>query len=84
MLPALKVGGVYPARVARIEGAGRVRIVLEGTPLVARAERPLRQGEEVLVEVERIVPTLVLRVVGPVGDPTPGPEEPAGTPSVEG
>jgi len=81
MLPALRVGGVYPARVARIEGDGRVRIVLEGTPLVARAERQLRRGEEVLVEVERIVPTLVLRVVRTVGEPTPREEEPAGTPS---
>ncbi len=81
MLPALKVGGIYPARVARIEGDGRVRIVLAGTPLVARAERRLSRGQEVLVEVERIVPTLVLRVVRTVGEPTGEEAEPAGSPS---
>ena len=64
MLPALKVGGLYPAQVLDILPEGRVRLGLRDTVLEARTRRPLLRGEQVVVEVEQIWPELVLRVRG--------------------
>ncbi len=71
MLPALRVGGLYEARVARLMPGGRVRIVLSGETLAARAETSMREGDELTVEVVRLHPELVLRVAHPPGKKPP-------------
>jgi len=63
-LPALRVGGVYPARVVGRLAGGRVNLQLEGRSIPARTATPVSMGEGLQVEVLAIVPELVLRVVG--------------------
>jgi hypothetical protein len=65
MLPALRVGRRYAARVVELWADGRVRLALSDHQLVARAEAPVRLGETVEVEVIRLVPEVVLRVRRP-------------------
>lgn len=62
MLPALKVGGVYRASVLQILADRRIRILVEGEVLLARVETQVREGEQVFVEVDRLMPELVFRV----------------------
>ena len=62
MLPALKVGGRYRAVVERIVSSRRIVIRLGGERLSARIEAPVREGETVIVEVERLLPEVVLRL----------------------
>ncbi len=62
MLPALKVGGVYPACVLQILADRRIRLLVEGEALLARVETQVREGEQVFVEVERLMPELVFQV----------------------
>jgi membrane protein implicated in regulation of membrane protease activity len=62
VLPALKVGGLYAARVLGTVASGRVSIELGGETLTARAEAPVRAGQRVVVEVESLVPTVVLKI----------------------
>jgi hypothetical protein len=62
VLPALKVGGFYAARVIGTVGAGRVSIELGGETLSARTEVPVHPGQRVLVEVESLVPVVILRI----------------------
>lgn len=63
MLPALKVGGVYPARVRGEQAGGRIAIELGGEVMMARAEVPVRPGQRVMVEVDSLNPVVVLRIV---------------------
>lgn len=65
MLPALKVGGRYRASVERIVSSERIHIRLQGERLSARVTAPVREGEQVWVEVERLVPEVVLRLCRP-------------------
>ncbi|HNX19549.1 MAG TPA: hypothetical protein PKG80_04690 [Acidobacteriota bacterium] len=62
MLPALKVGGVYRARVEALMADGRVRLSLDGMRVDARCEAGLAEGTLVEVEVDRLWPDVVLRV----------------------
>jgi hypothetical protein len=63
MLPALKVGGLYVARVLGQAGDGRVLIELGGVTMPARAEAPVKAGQTVTVEVDSLNPVVVLRIV---------------------
>ncbi len=67
MLPALKVGGTYPARVVALLPDRRVRLALTDGSVDARCEAPLTRGETVTVEVDRLFPEVVLRVRRPAG-----------------
>ncbi|GEM_PF-4524738 len=62
MLPALRVGGVYRARVESLLVGGRVRIDLKGETLCARCEAAVREGEIIDIEVLRIRPEVVLKI----------------------
>lgn len=62
MLPALRIGGVYTARVRGRGPDGRVRLELGGMTVAARCALPLCSGDIVEVEVDRIRPEVVLRV----------------------
>ena len=62
MLPALRVGGVYQARVQSIRADRRVLLAIEQSSLVARVQTAVREGELLLVEVDRLLPEVVLRV----------------------
>ena len=72
MLPALKVGGCYAARVLGAVTDGRVAIELGGETLSARTEVPVRSGQRVLVEVESLVPVVVLRIAADRQEVPPG------------
>ena len=72
MLPALKVGGRYRARVERIHADGRVTLVIKDVALDARAHAPLREGAQIDVEVETLLPEPVLRVLGNGRQDLPG------------
>ncbi|RMG47384.1 MAG: hypothetical protein D6718_03655 [Acidobacteria bacterium] len=61
-LPALRVGGLYRARALRLLPDGRVRLQLGGGTVTARALRPVRAGQALVVEVVRLCPEVVLRV----------------------
>ncbi len=63
MLPALKVGGAYRAVVHRILSHRRVQLRIDGALLDARVETAVREGQELIVEVECLLPevTFVLR-----------------------
>ena len=63
MLPALKVGGLYVARVLGQASDGRVVIELGGVTMPARAEAPVKAGQAVTVEVDSLNPVVVLRIV---------------------
>lgn len=63
MLPALKVGGVYAARVISDAESGRVAIELGGVVMLARAQAPVRAGQSVTVEVDSLNPVVVLRIL---------------------
>ncbi|MDQ7007272.1 MAG: hypothetical protein Q9Q40_08570 [Acidobacteriota bacterium] len=62
MLPALKVGGRYRAVVERIVSSRRILLRLGGERISARVAAPVREGEVVTVEVEHLVPEVVLRI----------------------
>jgi hypothetical protein len=62
VLPALKVGGVYTARVLALGGDGRMRIALGGEVLEARCAASVAAGATVDVEVDRLWPEVVLRI----------------------
>ncbi len=72
MLPALRVGGHYRARVERIHADGRVTLVIKDVAVDARAHAPLREGAQIEVEVETLLPEPVLRVIGSGRQELPG------------
>lgn len=61
-LPALVIGRAYPARVEEIFADGRVLLAVEGLRIPALAETAVVLGETVRVEVDQLVPRVVLRV----------------------
>lgn len=63
MLPALKVGGLYRASVVGQADDGRILIALGGEIMKARSRTTVPPGTRVTVEVERLVPVVVLRIV---------------------
>ncbi|MBP7146477.1 MAG: hypothetical protein KBD01_02955 [Acidobacteria bacterium] len=62
MLPALAIGEVYAARVTALMSDGRALLELGGLLVPARANAALRAGEDVWVEVLRLVPEVVLKL----------------------
>mgnify|MGYP006311731043 CR=1 FL=1 len=63
MLPALKVGGLYQASVVGRADDGRILIALGGEIMRARSRTDVPRGTRVTVEVETLVPVVVLRIV---------------------
>ncbi len=50
------------ARVVKIMADRRIQLLVADARIVARVETAVREGETLLVEVDRLIPEVVLRV----------------------
>lgn len=64
MLPALAVGQRYHTEVSQALSDGRVVLRFGGVRVVARTEARVSIGAIVEVEVMRLIPEVVLKVIG--------------------